>query len=500
MGSTSAPPADERGKSALPLRTATLPDLPASVDPPRYDRAHLVPSVVHIGVGNFHRAHQAVHFDELARRGDLGWGVVGVNLHSRRTADVLTAQDGLYTVLVRGPERDEPRVVGSLTRTLFAPDDPAAVLAALTDPRLRLVTLTITGAAYLAGDEDGPAPAGGPDGARTAFEHLVDALDHRRRSGLAPFAVLSCDNVPGNGRATRDAVVWTARRRSASLAAWIEERTAFPGGVVDRITPRTAPADCEDLAARHGVRDAWPVVTEPFRQWIVEDDFRGPRPPLEEVGVRFVADAHPHELLKTRVLNGAHSALGHVGQLAGFTTGDAALRDPAVRAFVRAHLAEAAAVLPPVPGTDVAAYRRTVLERLSSPRLGDQLPRLCRRGSTKITSFVLPSLQLALEAGTPSACLALTVAAWIRSLRGVDAAGRAIEVEDPLLERLRPLALACTDDPRPLLARPELLGPAGADPRTAAAVGDALRLLDAGPLAAADAAARLSRAARRPAA
>ncbi|GAB7192283.1 mannitol dehydrogenase family protein [Kineococcus sp. NUM-3379] len=475
----------------LPLREATLPSLAHGIDVPRYDRAALRPSVVHIGVGGFHRAHQAVYLDDLARRGETGWGVVGVGLHSRAVLDALDSQDGLYSVLTRGQRGDRVRVVGSLVRRLFAPDDPAGVLDALADPGTRLVTLTITGAAYATADTAGDGTArdgtfrGSPGPPRTAMDYLVAALARRRDAGTRPFTVLSCDNLPGNGAVTREAVLAAARLRDASLADWIAGHVAFPAGMVDRITPQAAPEHRELLAREHGVDDRCPVVTEPFSQWFVEDRFGGERPPLEDVGVRFVRDVRPYELMKTRLLNGAHSALGHLGGLAGLTTGAEVLADPVLRRYTEGYLAEAAAVLGPVPGIDLAAYRGVLVQRLSSAALADRLARLRRRGSEKIAAFVLPSLRLAVQEGSACGHLALAVAAWVRTLRGQDLCGRPVAVDDPVAPLLQPLARTCGHDPRPLLAVRDLFGDAVDDPRLVEAVRSALHALDTGPSAAA---------------
>ncbi|WP_345713558.1 mannitol dehydrogenase family protein, partial [Kineococcus glutinatus] len=433
--------------AAQPVRADTLQALPAGVGRPGYDRAALVPSVVHIGVGGFHRAHQEVYFDALARLGETGWGVVGVGLHHPQMGEALHAQDTLYTVVVRGADGDEVRVIGSMVDYLYAPSDPGRVLAALADERTRLVTLTITGAAYPDGDVDPGdervrADVERPEAPATAFGYLVEALRRRRREGLAGFTVLSCDNLPRNGRATRAAVLGTARLRDPDLARWIARSTSFPCSAADRITPLTTPRVREEIVRAHGLADRWPVVTEPFSQWIVEDDFRAGRPPLERVGVRFVTDVGPHALAKTRLLNGAHCAMGHLALLAGIATTDGAMAEPVLRRYVEGYLAEAAAVLPDVPGTDLREYRAALLRRLANPRLGDGVPRLCRRGSSKVPEHVLPSLRAALERDLPRGHLVLAVAAWLRCLRGTDHAGARLDVDDDGAALLRPLAAA----------------------------------------------------------
>jgi mannitol 2-dehydrogenase len=441
-------------------------------------------------VGGFHRAHQAVYFDDLATRGiSTDWGITGVGLRRPQMGEVLGDQDHLYTVVVRGADQDEVRVIGSLVRYLYAPEDPEAVLAALADEQTRLVTLTITGTAYPdvvdPEDEAVHADITTPGTPGTAFGYLVEGLARRREAGLPPFTVLSCDNQQHNGDAARRAVVGTAQLRDPGLARWIEEHVAFPGSMVDRITPETSPEHRDAIAAEHGVDDRWPVVTEPFSQWIVEDRFCNGRPPLDEVGVQFVQDVRPYEVMKTRLLNGAHSALGHLAILAGFATTAEAMADPVVRRYVEGYLREASAGLLAVPGVDLGAYTASLVERFSNPKVSDQLTRLCRRSSTKVPNYVLPSLQVAIDHDAPRGHLVLAVAAWLRYLRGADYAGKDLGVEDAHADRLRELAGQAGTDPRPLLAQADIFGCMHGCERLARELEDALQALEAGPLEAA---------------
>ena len=473
-----------------PLRDATLRRLPAAVSVPGYDRSALVPAVVHIGVGGFHRAHQAVYLDDLARSGETGWGLVGVGLHRPQMGEVLGAQDGLYLVVERSAEADRARVVGAMTRYVFAPADPEALLRVLADPRTRLVTLTITGSGYRidphtgefdADDEMVAADLDDPSHPETVFGYLVEALDRRRRSGAGPFTVLSCDNMQSNGRAARTAVTSFARLRDPALAEWIAERVSFPSSMVDRITPSTTAQTREAVVAAVGVDDRWPVVTEPFTQWVVEDDFCNGRPPLDAVGVQFVPDVSPYETMKTRLLNASHCALGYLGRLAGLRTMDEVMAEPVFRAYLERMMAEEIAPhLPDVPGIDLGEYQATLVERLANPRMGDQLARLCRRGSSKIPHYVLPSVQAGLDAGRPQRLLALAVAGWLHLLRegahpsyGV----HGVPGEGPIAERLVALAAAGSGDAAPLLAERRVFGDLGRDPRFTAAVQEALDLL-----------------------
>jgi mannitol 2-dehydrogenase len=472
---------------AVPLSDRTLPDLPPEVSIPTYDRAALRPGIVHIGVGGFHRAHQAVYLDELARRGSTEWGVIGVGLHSRAIGEVLTGQDRLYTVVERAADGDRATVVGALTGYLYAPDDPEAVLTALADERTRVVTLTITGTGYRVDAHSGEFDADDPHIARdledpgtpeTVFGYLVEALHRRRQAGLAPFTVLSCDNMQSNGTAARTAVVSFARLRDDDLAVWIEEHVAFPSSMVDRITPNTSPEDRDAIAAATGVDDRWPVITEPFRQWVVEDSFCNGRPPLEEVGVQFVDDVAPYETMKTRLLNAGHSAIAYLGYLAGHRTTDEVLADPVFRTFLTRLMAEEIAPgLPEVPGVDLEEYQATLLDRLANPRMADQLSRLSRRGSTKIPNYLLPSVQAAMEAGRPHRLLCLAVAGWLRFLRGHDYAGEEVPIQGPRPD-LVPIAQEAGGDAAPLLSERSVFDHIGEDPRFAECVQRALSALD----------------------
>jgi fructuronate reductase/mannitol 2-dehydrogenase len=477
--------------TAVPLSDRTLPDLPPDVSTPTYDRAALRPGIVHIGVGGFHRAHQAVYLDELARRGATDWGVVGVGLHSRAIGEVLDAQDRLHTVVERAPDGDHATVVGVMTAYLYAPDDPEAVLAALTDERTRVVTLTITGTGYRVDAHTGAFDADDPHLARdledpgtpeTVFGYLVEALHRRRQAGRPPFTVLSCDNMQSNGTAARTAVVSFARLRDADtgedLAGWIERTVAFPSSMVDRITPNTSPEDRDAIVAETGVADRWPVVTEPFRQWVVEDTFCNGRPPLEEVGVQFVDDVSPYETVKTRLLNAGHTAIAYLGYLAGYRTTADVMADPVLRAYLTRLMAdEIGPSLPSPPGMDLAEYQATLLERLANPRMADQLQRLGRRGSTKVPNYLLPSIRAAVDAGRPHELLCLAVAGWLRFLRGADYAGEDVPVEGPRMD-LVPVAQQAGGDAAPLLSERAVFDHIGQDPRFADCVQRALSELD----------------------
>jgi mannitol 2-dehydrogenase len=454
---------------ASPLSDATLQLLSMRVDVPAYDRASLGRSIVHIGLGNFQRAHQAVYFDDLARLGvSRRWGVIGVNLHRGQLKAQLARQDWLYTVVERSAERDVARVVGSICGVHYAGEEQATVLAALTDEQTRIVTLTITGNAYCIDGRTGEFDCTRsdvrddlriPKRLGSTWGYLTEALDRRRRAGIAPFTVMSCDNVADNGNAARTALVSFAATRDPALGRWIDRNVAFPSTMVDRITPKTTDASRDLVEGTFGVIDRSPVLSEPFRQWVIEDTFCNGRPPLEEVGVELVTDVTGHKLVKTRVLNGTHCALAYLGLLAGFERVDEAMDDPLFGRYVQQLVTdEIAPLLPAMHPMDVNDYCATTIHRLRNPRISDRLTRLAARGSVKMPAYLLPSLHEAIAGGRPHTLLMLAVAGWARYLRGKDLRGRPIQIEDPEAKLLTTLATLGTRRPDPLLRYHSIFG------------------------------------------
>ncbi|BBY02406.1 mannitol dehydrogenase family protein [Mycobacterium seoulense] len=451
-----------RPEGGVPLSNATLQLHSKRIAVPTYERSALRRGVVHIGAGNFHRAHQAVYFDDLARSGISDrWGVTGVSLHSPNAKDMLAAQDGLYTVVQRGHDGQTARVVGSIGSVHYAPNDGAAVRAGLADPQTRIVSLTITDNGYFLDPVTDEFDANHPDvradlvasgSYATAWGYLAEALDRRRRAGVAPFTVLCCDNIPGDTRPAKTALVSFAAMRNPRLARWIERNVAFPSTMVDRITPQTSKSERAFVEQTYGVADKCPIVTEPYRQWVIEDSFSNGRPPLEEVGAEFVADVSDHKLIKTRLLNGTHIALACLATLAGYQRTDEAMRDPVIFDYVEKLLRdEIQPLLPAVPRMNTPEYRATLLDRLGNPRMSDQLSRLARRGTGKITLFVLPSLREAIAQGRPHTLLMLAVAGWARYMRGHDLQGRKLRLEDSQAIPVARLANMATGNPDPLL-------------------------------------------------
>jgi mannitol 2-dehydrogenase len=378
-----------------------LNTLPAGVRTPQYDPAAVTTGIVHIGVGGFHRSHLAVYVDDLLAQGHLTWGICGIGTlpADRRMHDVLAGQDHLYTVatLVDGDRRDL-RVIGSIVDHLLVEDDLQAVLSVMTAPSTRIVSLTITEGGYAQGadgsfdasDEGIQADAAAPARPRTAFGLIVEALERRRQAGLASVTVMSCDNLPGNGSATKDAVLGLARLRDPALAEWIEAETTFPSSMVDRITPVTTPGLVTSVADA-GIDDQWPVPAESFTQWVLEGRFAAGRPPFEDVGVQLVDDVAPYELMKLRLLNGAHQVIAHLGLPAGHEYVHEAVGDAELLGTVRAYLQdEVRPTLAPVPGVDVDDYIDTLLERFANPAIADTLERLAADAHNRLRQFVVP--------------------------------------------------------------------------------------------------------------
>jgi mannitol 2-dehydrogenase len=453
------------------LSDATLAEFAPEVSVPRYDRSRVTPGIVHFGVGNFHRAHEAVYLDDLMNDGEaMEWGICGVGLlpQDARMRDTLLAQDGLYTLVLRHSDgRLEPRVIGSIVKYLFAPDDSSKVVEQLADPATRIVSLTVTEGGYnnhpVTGKFDVDNPAIRKDSRSavpsTVFGFVVAGLRRRRAEGTLPFTVMSCDNIQENGNVARAALIAFARLSDSEFADWIEENVAFPNSMVDRITPVTTLDDVALVERTWGVADQWPVLSEPFRQWVLEDCFADGRPPFERAGVQLVPDVMPYELMKLRLLNVSHQALAYFGFLAGYRFTHEAVRDPDIREFVRAYMdRDATPTLLPVPGVDVEGYKEQLLERLSNPEIRDTLARLCADTSNRIPKWLVPIVTANLRAGRDVSLSAAIIASWARYAEGVDERGVTIAVVDPLASTLTARARAYPTNRIAFLQAPDLFG------------------------------------------
>ena len=470
-----------------PLTSALLTTPLPGVAVPAYDRARLSPGILHVGVGNFHRAHMGVYLDRLFGLGQgHDWALVGAGVRPADAAmrDRLAAQDWLTTVVELDPGALSARVIGSMVD--FVAVDPAATVARMADPAIRIVSLTVTEGGYCltaAGgfNPDHPdiiADAATPAAPRTVFGMMIAALTARRAAGLAPFTVLSCDNLPGNGDVAQDTVTGLARLSDPALADWIAANVAFPNSMVDCITPATSDRERAMVQDQFGITDTAPVVCEPFRQWVLEDHFPQGRPALELVGAEFVADVVPYELMKLRILNGGHAAIAYPGALLGHHFVHDAMADRHISGWLdRLTRAEIQPTLHPIAGVSYDAYRAKVADRFSNPRIGDTIPRLCLDGSNRQPKFILPVIRDRLAAGAAIDGLALEVALWCRYCAGTDQAGQPIPPNDDNAADLTARALAARSDPAAFTANGAVFGDLGQDSRFAAAFGTALARL-----------------------
>lgn len=472
-------PFDKARMSILPLDRATLGQLTPPLAP-AYDPRALSAGIVHLGVGNFHRAHLARYLHELFEIAPEAreWGLLGAALRAEDAPRhaALLAQDRLYTLTERDQAGESVRVIASLAGLIFAPPDAAPLLAALTDPAIRLVTLTITEPGYCLApatkrlDPDQPAiraDLAAPDAPRSAIGVLVAALARRRSRGLPPFTVLSCDNIQANGPVLHRVLADFAALRAPGLADWITAELACPASMVDRITPGAPPTHRAWLAGAYGLDDACPVLAEPFSQFVIEEQFPLGRPALERVGVQFVGSVLPYEKMKLRLLNASHLALAALADLAGSTTIAASMRLPGMAPYLRRLMAdELAPTLDPLPGIDLADYQNSVCARFANPAIPDTIARVT---SDAPVNMLLDPIRDRLAADAPIPLLALALAAWLRRAAGRDDHGRPLNLLHPLAAILR-AAIADATDPEPALAITPLFGAAGRDPRLFEAV------------------------------
>lgn len=435
------------------LNTESLPRLPADVEKPAYDRSRLTPGIVHLGMGAFHRAHQAVVTDlAMQASGDLSWGILGVSLRSPATRDALEPQDGLYSLALRdtGPEgqpREQLRVVGSVLRVMVAEEDPNAVLERIAYPQTRIVSLTVTekgychepATGYLRWDDpDILHDLANPDRPRSTIGILVYGLALRRERGLPPVTLMSCDNLRGNGDTLRNLVLAFALRVDVALTGWIDTHCTFPNTMVDRIVPRTEDGDRERINCRLGLEDAWPVVGEPYLNWVIEDKFAAGRPAWEtQGGATFVRKSAPYERLKLRMVNGPHSALAYLGAVMGHPTIADAVNEPALRRYVEDMMRlEIGPTLKGIPDVGLEDYRRRFLARVANPALPQRTQQVAMDGSQKLPQRLLDTIRDRMRNGDDTNLLCLAVAAWLHYLRGQDEQGGRYAIQDPMATAL----------------------------------------------------------------
>jgi mannitol 2-dehydrogenase len=444
----------------MTLDNATLGQL--SVDKPTYNRDEISIGIVHFGVGGFHRAHQAMYVDRLLEAGFAeDWGICGVGVMAadRKMAEVMAAQDGLYTLLLEKPDgTSDARVIGSIVDYRYAPDDPESVIELLAAPSTRIISLTITEGGYNTDNL-------GADGVHV-FGLVAEALARRRDRGIASPTIVSCDNIEGNGDVARHAFTSYADRVHPGLGDWMGTHTRFPNSMVDRITPVTTPDVVAVVENEFGVADQWPVAAEPFTSWVLEDDFSDGRPPLEKVDVLMVDDVTPYELMKLRLLNASHQSLCYFAYLAGYRLVHDAAGDPLFAEFLKAYMdTEATPTLKPVPGIDLPDYKSTLIERFANPGVKDTIARLCFGSSDRIPKWLLPVIRENLRTVAPVRLSAATVASWARYAEGVDEQGEPIDVQDQLADTLVPLAKSQRENPMAFIENTAVFGDLASDPR-----------------------------------
>jgi len=471
------------------LSVAALSALPAGVAAPRYQRSDLTPGILHIGVGNFHRAHQAVYLDDLFNKGvsrEFALVGAGVRATDATMRDKLKAQDWLTTVVEQEAHASSARVTGSMI-DFVAPGDSAALLAAMANSAIRIVSLTITEGGYYISPATQTFDPAHPDIAadarnfaapKTAFGLIAAALKQRRDSGGKPFTVMSCDNIPGNGHVTENAVAGLAELVDPKLASWIRANVAFPNAMVDRITPATTERERALLLNQWGVEDAWPVFCEEFKQWVLEDHFSDGRPALEEAGVTFTENVAPYELMKIRILNGGHAAIAYPAALLDIHFVHEAMEDQQISAYLeKLTKTEIMPTVPPPPATDLEDYRQLIARRFANPKIGDTISRLCLDGSNRQPKFILPAARARLNGNAGAAGLALVSALWCRYAYGVSESGKTIAPNDENWDRLQAHARRAKDEPRAYLEMIDIFGANASDPAYVAAFSTALTRL-----------------------
>lgn len=447
----------------MTLDNSTLTKLPTDgrVDKPSYNRDEIQVGIVHFGVGGFHRAHQAMYVDRLLEMGlAKEWGICGVGVlpADRKMADVMAAQDGLYTLLLEHPDGTRSaRVIGSIVDYRYAPDDPEGVIELLAAPSTKIISLTITEGGYNI-DSLGEGVS--------VFGLVVEALARRRDRGVPSPTIVSCDNIEGNGDVARQAFTTYADRVHPRLGEWMTANTKFPNSMVDRITPVTTPDVIAVVKNEFGVDDRWPVAAEPFTSWVLEDDFADDRPPFEKVDVLMVDDVVPYELMKLRLLNASHQSLCYFAYLAGYRLVHDAAGDPLFAEFLREYMdSEGTPTLKPVPGIDLPDYKRTLIERFANPGVKDTIVRLCFGSSDRIPKWLLPVIRENLRTGAPVRLSAATVASWARYDEGVDEQGEPIDVQDQLADTLVPLAKSQLENPTAFIENTDVFGDLAQQPR-----------------------------------
>ncbi|MCB1358045.1 MAG: mannitol dehydrogenase family protein [Maritimibacter sp.] len=474
---------------AITLSNATLDQLPGDILRPTYDRSALTPGIVHIGLGNFHRAHQAWYLHRLMQQGlALDWAIIGAGVrpYDEQMRRKMAAQDYLTTLIELDPSGKSAEVTGAMIDYVPIEEGNAALIARMSEPDIRIVALTVTEGGYYidpatggfdAGHPDIVHDAAHPDAPVTAFGAMVAALRRRRDAGVGPFTGQCCDNLQHNGDVLRQTVVSLARLSDPKLADWIDANCTFPNAMVDCIVPATGPKELA-LALEFGIDDAVPVTHENFRQWVIEDKFCAGRPAWEKAGATITDDVHDFELMKIRMLNGGHQVISNLGELLSVESIAGTMEHAGIRAvFEKIEREEILPHIKTVPGFTPGEYIDLLLGRFGNPMIVDTTRRVAFDGSSRHPGFVHGSIRDGLAAGTPIEGLALVEAAWARMCYGTREDGSAIAANDPFWDSLNRVAHAAKDDPRAWLAQHQTYGDLAEAPRFAEAFDRWLRMI-----------------------
>lgn len=456
----------------IQLNQKNLSQIAETVSCPTYDRSKVSAGIVHVGIGGFHRAHQAYYTDELLEKGGHNnWGICGVALlpFDDKIYQVLKNQDGLYTVIIKELDGNlSIKVIGSIVEYLFAPNNPLAVIKKMADPETRIISLTITEGGYNYDEATGEFIFDNPKiqhdlmcpyAPKTIFGYLAQAFKLRKKEGTKGCTVQSCDNIQGNGRVTKKMVISYLKKAEPDLVEWVNSNISFPNSMVDRITPVTRIDDIKLLKDKTGIQDDWPVVCEPFKQWVIEDDFKTERPAWEKVGAQFVKDVEPYERMKLSLLNAGHSVLGILGALLGYNTIDDVVNDASIKSFLIAFMdKEVTPSLGELKGVDLKSYKTSLIERFGNQNIKDQVARICSESSAKIPKFLLPTIKYKLSNQYDFSYSAFVIAAWAIYNKGINENGDVLEIADAMKDELNEKALVSINDPKLFLELESVFG------------------------------------------
>tara|TARA_R110000744_G_scaffold89877_1_gene174686 strand:- start:274 stop:1755 length:1482 start_codon:yes stop_codon:yes gene_type:complete len=455
------------------LNTENLAEISTQLPTPTFDRKSLKVGIVHVGVGGFHRAHQAFYTHLLQEKENASdWGICGIGLRKgdQKIHDVLQKQDGMYTLIIKHPDgKIVSQVIGSIIDFKLGYDTPNVVIDQMAHPDTKIVSLTITEGGYNFNPATGEFDFENadvqhelqhPNEPKTIYGFLTAAIKKRKEEGLPAFTVMSCDNIQHNGDVAKEMLLTFAKRQNKELAAYIEKEVSFPNSMVDRITPVTTQADIDYLESTYGLKDEWPVTCEPFIQWVIEDNFSNGRPEFEKVGVQFVPDVKPYEKMKLRLLNAGHSVLGLLGAIHGHPTINACMEDDLFVTYLRAFMdKEATPVLDKLEGIDLSAYKDSLQERFANPNIKDSVSRICSESSAKLPKFLIATIQDNLANGGSIKFATLVIAAWCYySDIGIDKNGNPIEIIDAMQDQLHQAASKTQSDPLAFIKQESLFG------------------------------------------